>query len=393
MIANGVDQHEPIVRPRMPELDTIRGIAILSVLLFHGFGDSLFIPTARPLWQRGIMLVAGQGWAGVNLFFVLSGFLITGILLDSAGRPDYYSRFYMRRALRILPAYYLMLAIVLTWRYFFGAPAHWVLEFGAFSLIYLSNLSGLFGVASLYPLLWSLSVEEHFYLLWPALVRKLTRRVLAVTALLICIIDPLLRWYDLSHGGKSWWAGSHHGGSYIYTWMMADGLALGALLAIAARSRWGMRANFARLAAIVFVISVAVTALSVVVSQPLGLCLRGTVVNYFALALVAGALWLGTGAYRRWANIRLLAFFGYISYGLYLVHDWMMDVYYAIVARFAPGLVPQLDFPRMCLAIVIAFGAATAVAYLSRVTYEEFFLRMKQRPADRPVTKGATAVA
>src|SRR5579871_2665766 len=251
---------QPIVRDRMPELDVVRGIAILSVVFFHGFGDSLFVPVARPAWQRLVMDVAGQGWAGVNLFFVLSGFLITGILIDSASRRDYYSRFYVRRALRILPAYYLMLSVILAWRFATGTSGQTVAEFGALSVIYLSNVSALFGVDFLYPLLWSLSVEEHFYLLWPALVRNLSRRALGIMAALICVIEPALRLYDLSHGGKLWWAGSHHGGAYVYTWMMADGLALGALLALLGRSRWGTRQNFFRLAMVTFAISVAVSA-------------------------------------------------------------------------------------------------------------------------------------
>jgi peptidoglycan/LPS O-acetylase OafA/YrhL len=384
---------QPIVRDRMPELDVVRGIAILAVLFFHGFGDSLFIPIPRPAWQRFIMDVAGQGWAGVNLFFVLSGFLITGILIDSAGRPDYYSRFYLRRALRILPAYYLMLVVILAWRFATGTPGRTVAEFGALSVIYLSNVSALFGVDFLYPLLWSLSVEEHFYLLWPALVRNLSRRGLAVTAALICVIEPALRLYDLSHGGKLWWAGSHHGGAYVYTWMMADGLALGALLALLGRSRWSTRRNFFRLAGVTAAISVAATAASVFVSKPLGLCLRGTVVNYFALALIAGALWLGTGAHSRWVKIPVLAFYGYISYGLYLVHDWIAGVYYTVLARFAPDLLPNLDFAKIWLAIVVIGAVSTGVAYLSRVTYEEFFLRMKPGAQRAREATGATAAA
>ena len=384
---------QPIVRALMPELDVIRGIAILSVLIFHGFGDALYIPVARPVWQRAVMAIVAQGWAGVNLFFVLSGFLITGILLDSACRPGYYSRFYARRALRILPAYYLMLLVILCWGYAEGTPARTVVEFGALSLVYLSNVSPMFGVAFLYPLLWSLSVEEHFYLLWPALVRNFSRRALALAAALICAIEPVLRWYDLAHGGNNWWAGSHHGGSYMYTWMMADGLALGALLALFARSRWCRRRNCIWLAAITLAFSVVATATSVFVPKPLGFCLRATVVNYFALALIAGALWLGTGAHRAWVNIPLLAFYGYISYGLYLVHGFILSVYCAVVARFAPSLNPGLDFAKICLATVVGSAIATVVAYLSRVTYEEFFLRRKPGERKLPTAKGATVAA
>src|SRR5277367_2162254 len=101
-----------ILRPIMPELDTVRGIAILMVFLFHSFEDFTPSGLSVPGWERLLLSAASLGWTGVNLFFVLSGFLITGILMDSANRPRYYSRFYSRRALRILPAYYLLIAVL-----------------------------------------------------------------------------------------------------------------------------------------------------------------------------------------------------------------------------------------------------------------------------------------
>jgi len=83
---------EPLVRGRMPELDSLRGFAILLVLFLHGFAY-IVDPASFTGLQRDFMAATSYGWTGVNLFFVLSGFLITGILLDSKGRPDYYRRF------------------------------------------------------------------------------------------------------------------------------------------------------------------------------------------------------------------------------------------------------------------------------------------------------------
>ncbi len=140
----------PIVRPKMPELDTTRGIAILSVLFYHGF-----------FWSNGVTGLQGAarffvqltrfGWLGVNLFFVLSGFLITGILIESKQRTDYYKRFYIRRALRILPAFYAVLLVLTLMpsqngRYLF------------LSFFYLSNLATLFAIPMTYTMLWSLAV-------------------------------------------------------------------------------------------------------------------------------------------------------------------------------------------------------------------------------------------
>jgi peptidoglycan/LPS O-acetylase OafA/YrhL len=106
-----VNIQEKLIRPSMPELDSLRGVAILLVLFFHGFGFK-FGPGKLPRFAHLLVVATMPGWIGVNLFFVLSGFLITGILLDSKPHPQYYSRFYIRRALRILPAYYALLLLL-----------------------------------------------------------------------------------------------------------------------------------------------------------------------------------------------------------------------------------------------------------------------------------------
>jgi peptidoglycan/LPS O-acetylase OafA/YrhL len=100
------------VSARVPELDGLRGIAILLVLLFH------FTPTAGPLFFLAHVFQAG--WIGVDLFFVLSGYLITGILVDSVGRAHYYRNFIIRRALRIFPMYYACLALYAVLTYYPG---------------------------------------------------------------------------------------------------------------------------------------------------------------------------------------------------------------------------------------------------------------------------------
>ena len=218
-----------ILRPRMPELDTIRGIAVLFVLFFHGFG---FRYGVKGLAGFPKLFVAATlaGWVGVNLFFVLSGFLITGILLDTKFDADYYSRFYVRRALRILPLYYAVLAIlaVLTRAGWTNRSASWA--FLGLSFFYLSNVTALFGVALQYGVLWSLAVEEHFYLLWPAAVRSLSRSRVAILGLIICVVCPCLRGYYFIRGYNT---------GTGYTWLVADGLATGAVLAALARGFTG----------------------------------------------------------------------------------------------------------------------------------------------------------
>jgi len=183
---------EPLVRRFMPELDVLRGIAVLGVLFFHGFrAEYGGLPFTG---ARRILLMATQpGALGVNLFFVLSGFLITGILLDSSARPDYYRRFYSRRALRILPAYYSLLILL-------GVLHQASAAFLGLSFVYLSNVTSLFGVSMDYHPLWSLAVEEHYYIVWPSVVRKLRARYLALFSLTICILIPVARAVSFHYG-------------------------------------------------------------------------------------------------------------------------------------------------------------------------------------------------
>ena len=289
--------------------------------------------------------------------------------MDSASRPRYYSRFYSRRALRILPAYYLLIVVlVLLGRTSFVTQrTSWA--FAGLSVVYLSNITPLLGVPRDYAPLWSLAVEEHFYLVWPAGVRMLKRGGLVIVAILICAIEPILRAFSVARGGL--WGGP-------YTWLSADGLALGALLALFARSIRGSRANVLKLASLSVLVGILALAASLAVLRFVSISLRATGVNYVVLSLLAVVLWLGTGSYRRLV-LRILAFYGFISYGLYLIHALIFSLYNNVSVRFVPAFYVGHSFRKCLLRLLIVLIIATTVAYASRVTFEEFFLRRKNK--------------
>ena len=177
--------NEALQARQIPALDGLRGIAIAAVMVFH---FTLYGPYSNAL-MRGLPAIgpalhlAMAGWGGVDLFFVLSGYLITAILLRTKAAPGYFRRFYARRVLRIFPLYYLFLAvgIALSSR----LPPAWSAE-GSWQLwlwTYLTNFkigsAGWSSVPRAYEHFWSLAVEEQFYLLWPLLVFKLDERRLA----------------------------------------------------------------------------------------------------------------------------------------------------------------------------------------------------------------------
>jgi peptidoglycan/LPS O-acetylase OafA/YrhL len=360
-----------LIRPVMPELDTIRGIAVLAVFLLHAFS-----------WQYGglqfgalariFLAVTQPGWIGVNLFFVLSGFLITGILLDSKGKPLFYRRFYTRRALRILPAYYSLLLLLLLLH-------SSSVGFVGLSFVYLANVTDLFGVACGYGPLWSLAVEEHFYIFWPAIVHKLTAKRLAAVSAAIIMFEPILRAVCFTLGwGKD--------GLAWYTWFVADGLAAGNLLAIVLRSTIP-RKQVQQLCALLLSSGL----LMGILGRPfgittrerlLGAALQHTTVNIFFAGVLLLFLLAGTSSKKHYVNNSVLRFFGYISYGLYLNHILAFRIYDRICLRYWPWLVPSNNhFELVVLKFAVAGGCAVGTAYLSRKYFEEPFLRIKDRIA------------
>jgi peptidoglycan/LPS O-acetylase OafA/YrhL len=358
----------------MPELDSIRGIAVLLVLFFHGFGFRYGLQGLSRL-PRLFLMATLPGWVGVNLFFVLSGFLITGVLLDTKFKLNYYRSFYTRRALRILPLYYavLVLLAVLTRTGWVNRQASWA--FLGLSFFYLSNVTMLFGVAMQYGVLWSLAVEEHFYLLWPAVVRSLSRRSIIIVGAIICVLCPSLRAF--------YFIRSYNTGTG-YTWLVADGLATGAVLAGLARGPWGKRDRVWCLTAILFVASLMMFVAGYPfgifrASKLLGMTLRETALNLFFAALVAIALLIGTSRWHWLVNRPVLRFFGEISYGLYLIHMLVFDLENYFVSRLCPGLAASGHFGIMVLLFTLALGFTVVVAYVSRWYFEELFLRMKGR--------------
>lgn len=370
---------EPLLRRFMPELDVLRGVAVLGVLFFHGFRaqyeDLPFTGASRLFFQA-----SQAGVFGVNLFFVLSGFLITGILLDSRTRPDFYRRFYTRRILRILPAYYSLLILLAIFHR--ASPA-----FLGLSFVYLSNVTGLFAVSMDYHPLWSLAVEEHYYILWPSVVRKLRSRWLALFSLSLCILIPAARAVSFRHGnfdGREW-----------YTWFAADGLALGSLLALVLRTSISRRqaavASGTLLTSSVFALSAGSPFGILSRRTILGASLQLTLVNTFCVGLLLLFLILGSSPRKRLVHSSLLQFFGYISYGLYLIQLLIFMLYDKATRRSWPAIAASSEhLPLILLRFVVVSAVAIGLCYLSRRYFEEWFLRLKDRLSeDRPIAAGA----
>ncbi len=215
---------------RIPALDGLRGIAILLVLLRHGlFG----METSSPLMNR-LLALGGLSWSGVDLFFVLSGFLIGGILLDSCESPHYYKTFYARRAYRILPLYLGITTLFLLHHalpHVFGDASPlsipWA-SYPTFTQSFFMVHLGWYGPTAM-AVTWSLAVEEQFYLATPFLIRKIRGTWLVAALLFTIIVVPFLRLllrHTLPHGDFA---------CYILMPCRADALCLGVLSAYLVR--------------------------------------------------------------------------------------------------------------------------------------------------------------
>lgn len=342
----------------IPALDGLRGLAILAVF-FHHYGAGGIHSSSLPV--RWVATVCGVGWSGVDLFFVLSGFLITGILYDTQTDPRYYRNFYARRTLRIFPIYYLFVAICLlvapfsTWR-----TGH--LSF----LVYLGYPAALIWPTLLnIPIrithLWSLHVEEQFYMLWPWLIRRLRvpRNILVFCAMAIAgallarIVFP------------SW--------AYASLPCRMDGLALGAALAVLFRGDY--RGRIQKLATPVFTVSVGLLILIFAFRHTTEhsdrlVCTLG----FSVIAIAYGALLvLSLGTLSSLFSMRILRLFGKYSYGMYLYHFPLTAVFEHTKSFFNAFPFGSLIYVMFCLA------ADLAIAALSFHVFEQPILRLKNR--------------
>jgi peptidoglycan/LPS O-acetylase OafA/YrhL len=363
----GTRFHSPLLKREMPGLDTLRGVAVLAVVTYHGL--HWWLPPATSI-SPGVKLLsslASPGWLGVNLFFVLSGFLITGILLETRTRPDYWRNFYTRRILRIFPLYFVVLLILrlqgISWTYLL------------LSLFYLSNFTVALHVPDNYGPLWSLAVEEQFYLIWPLLVRRLSSRTLAIVCLGSISLSPLLRFLSASRIVPL-------GDPYSTTWLVSDNLAAGALIAILLRSPLATTARVRTATAGLALLGTVFLALGF----HLHLMSRSTAAGsafqsepFLLLFAAALLLSLQYGDHPRVLRVTgPLRFYGYISYGLYLLHLIAFWVYLRLFPD-PPHLRPELTVGLVLLRLCTVLGATTLICLLSRRYFEEYFLRWKDR--------------
>lgn len=383
----------------IPALDGVRGIAVLLVLFCHAtqrpFGDAVDASFLGAI-DKGILSLARISWTGVDLFFVLSGFLITGILYDAKGKEYYFRNFYARRTVRIFPLYYACLLLFLVifplmpawfnhtadgslrWGHLYSAqPWYW---------FYLSNYAQFWteqhNLTSdhIIHVSWSLAIEEQFYICWPLVCFLCTRRTLLKVCAGMFFGSMVLR-------AVLWWRG--------YDWLAmgftpcrVDGLAVGAAIALVARGPSGLK-SLIKPAKIIGPIAAVAIALLIGLAYAMGYR-RGmsrspgyVVVGTALFALMYGSILVfAAGALKgtrtaRFFSHPLLRTYGKYSYAVYLLHLPIVIVLAEKVFHPASLKIGRTLLPGLLLFYLLSWSLALAAAWVSWNVLEKHFLKLK----------------
>jgi len=378
----------------LPALDGVRGLAILAVLLFH------FVAPTNPkgFVDAAITWLFSYGALGVDLFFILSGFLITGILYDSRADPSYFRNFYMRRVLRIFPLYYGVLVIV-----FFVLPAipaldgseivelrkhqAWAWLYGV--NVYLAIHGG--WVLSYIEHFWSLAVEEQFYLVWPLVVWMLAarRRLFLVFSLAAALA---------SFGSRI--VASLLGASPIATTVLTpyqlDALAIGGFLAVYMRQPDGLAAG-RRLILPMALVGIGLLLLQFGVrhfteSGSAVQSLRSGAFHLLLAALLLKALAATTPSlWSRFFRSGTMRTLGKYSYGLYVYHHFFSYYFTNHGTESALAAATGSHIAALAIQAIGGMAASMAIAWLSYEYFERYFLRLKRFWPTSPQSHGLQA--
>jgi peptidoglycan/LPS O-acetylase OafA/YrhL len=369
---------------RIPQLDGIRGTAISLVIIWHFVVSPMTQAAHQGAVSRVVAHIGLLTWSGVDLFFVLSGFLIGGILIDAKDSPNYFSTFYVRRAFRILPVYlFVVTTYAVLWgfaaghhailRETFGSPMPWYVYFTFTQNFWLAHHAW---DAVYLTLSWSLAVEEQFYLLLPAIIRFLPRPWLLPVATTLGFGSAIARSALYLHYGSPW-------GTAAYTLIIsrADALMLGVICAVLLRDDrckqflaenvWIIKTCLA-----IFGLGVAVLTYNGWGMGTMPMCTLGfTCVALFYTSVLMIAMVSPEGILSRVFRARWLMWLGTIAYALYLFHEIVLDAVFRLVFHHAPFLANGFN----ALAALLALVVALSLAWLSWKFFESKLVKVGHR--------------
>jgi peptidoglycan/LPS O-acetylase OafA/YrhL len=355
---------------RIAALDGIRGFAILLIIFWHYYDiDGQFAHRTIPAYVLSLTRLA---WTGIDFFFVLSGFLIGGILLEARESPTYYKTFYIRRAYRILPLYAVIIAL-----YLLTTPFLPTTGAGVPSYVYLTLTQNIWvalggKLASFWLLVtWTIGTEEQFYLIAPAMIKKISpsRLPLVVAAAVGFALILRIVLYNASQFDPR--------ATLVLMPARADAFMLGVGAALLVRDPRGARWLVERRRLLYLLGLTFGIVLLVFTKKSWGLdtyqmsTLGFTCTSFFYVSIVLLAVSHPEGPVGRFFNLRPLIALGAIAYGLYLFHEPVKDLLHLAFT----GQAPRLASWREAGIDLLAFGITLVVARLSWVRFEKPFVR------------------
>lgn len=375
MYNSGVSSSSVLSARKLAALDGVRGLAIVAVFLNHSVWR-----ISRPNSIHALVSwLGGQGWAGVDLFFVLSGFLITGILIDTRPAENYFRSFYARRALRIFPLYYAFLIVAFT-VFPVIVTADWqpIRADRWLYFCYLTNWLGLWKDhwhANVLGHLWSLAVEEQFYFCWPLLVWVLRPAIL---------LPVLLAGEAAVIGGRAFWVLQYHPGQTVYlaTVTRMDGLLLGAAIAIIVR-RYQIPKRLVKWIAAGAIVGLEVYLLlkfrwddSETFTSIVGIPLLAI---GFTLLVMYAVVTEGSRNPLQWLlTRRSLMQVGKYAYGIYLYHVPLLYFGNTLMGKYLSNTINESIWVAY-LSVTTLWFISYYVAKLSYNYFERYFLNYKDR--------------
>jgi peptidoglycan/LPS O-acetylase OafA/YrhL len=379
---------------RIPELDGLRGLAILLVIICHYIANASHPPLG--FVADHLITILDLGWSGVDLFFVLSGFLIGGILLGSRNSPNYFRTFYLRRVHRIIPVYYswILLYVVLVSISVYSSlkpvimtPPGIVLAPQDLAVIpkYLLFLQNIFYGPRLFEwqwfiVTWSLAVEEQFYLIAPPLIRWVSQRTLMVILCFTVVAAPVLRYVSFVYFPKL-----DHFSQFAMP-CRADALSLGILAAIAWRSnvvRSFLQRNPGILQRATVYLAVCIIALLWWLVRPpnvVTVTAGYSVLAFFYVSLLLLVLSQTDSFVARCMRMSLLRRLGGISYCVYIIHLTINELGHRFLMHQEPDLSHWQGILITCTALVLTL----TIASLSWKFFEKPLIRRGHRFAYDP---------
>jgi len=364
----------------IPALDGLRGLAILTVVLHHSMVIRVI---EKDHFGKAIHAIFTPGWIGVDLFFVLSGFLITSILLANRGEKGWLPTFYARRALRVLPLYYSVVFFC-----FWVAPyipafhAGWLRELSVDQLWYWlhganfrrieSHMNPLIPTVGWFSTFWSLAIEEQFYLVWPLAVIASGRQLLRYSLLGVLIVT-VMRFYSGICGSDLL--------TYFHTVTRLDGLLLGSALAAYLKNGLPLE-QLAKPSKYILPAAALAFGLQVFTGMPQ----FGRSTYYGQLVLYSASSWgcvallvlalraPATGLYSRCMNSSFLRFSGKLSFGMYVLNKPVLAGWALLVGAVAGPVSGPFSL------ILVALGVALCMlaAWLSWICIEQPAMRLKR---------------